>query len=421
MTATGFIDDITVEFAFGLDAVGGDYLVLDDPIKGELGNSSYPLAPDTVWVDAGPVGEGIAAVAISRGREREIDEYTTGTATVLMYDNDREWDPANSAATYYGELEPMRKIRIRYGNTPLFVGWVDDWQIAYRPGDNLAEITVPCVDSFALLANEDLDEISAAHTGDMSGERVDRVLDLAEVAFGAGRSIDTGLSTFGNTTLGENALAYLQRCARAEAGYLFVDRAGVLQFKDRHTTLNRPSGADLVDGHSATSGIPYVTLGQSSARDLLFNRVTGKSETTDTDQEANDTASQDAYNISTLPLGTLLNLADGEVEDLLDWHLQRLSQPELRFTDVTLNVGALSQANLELLLGLELTDVVTVYRTPLGAGSEISRTSIVDRIDHTITPGEWHMSLGVSNADTRSYFVLDDPVLGVLGANRLAM
>jgi hypothetical protein len=72
------------------------------------------------------------------------------------------------------------------------------------------------------------------------------------------------------------------------------------------------------------------------------------------------------------------------------------------------------------LAALELTDVVTVERSPLGVGDTISRLSMIDGIDHQISHGSWTCDLSFANVDTRAFLMLDDPVFGLLDSNRLA-
>jgi hypothetical protein len=412
---THCVTEVSVEIGFGVDAVGGDYFVLNDPVKGELNNATYLLAPDTVFVD---VTDHVAAVTINRGRDRELDEYQTGTATVVLNDADRTFDPAYSGSPYAGQIVPMKRVRIKWNNLHLFNGWIDDWAVAWERGDNLSRVTASCVDAFSILANQELDEIAAAHSGDLVGARISRVLDRNEVDFPAFRSIDTGTSTLGATTFGDNALAYLQACTRAEAGFLFVSATGVLTFRNRTATLNTPADATFSD--DPTAGIPYRNITQRSAADLLYTRVTGQSETTGNPLESVDTAAQDDFLIRTLPLGTLLTVDDTQTQNILDYHLERFSAVELRFQSATVSLGTCDEAHVPLVLGLDLTDVVNVERSPMGVGATIERLSMVDGIRHRITNRDWIVDFAFANAESRSFLTLGDAVFGVLGANRLA-
>ena len=407
--------DVRVEIGFGVDAVGGDFFVLDDPVKGVFDSATYLLAPDDVFVD---VSEHVAAISTDRGRERELDEYQTGLATVTFNDDDRTFDPAYSGSPWFGEIVPMKRIQISHLGRPLFTGWVDDWSVTYEEADALSRVTAECVDGFAILANQELTEIAPAHSGDLAGERITRVLDRAEIDFPATRAIDDGNSTLGATTYGENALSYIQACARAEAGYLFVAADGTLTFRNRTATLNDDAAVTFSDDRDA--GIPYRNITQSSSADLLYTRVTGTSETTSNEMVAIDTAAADQFLIRNLPLGTLFTISDAETQNLVDYHLSRFSAPELRFRTATIVLPALDDGQVTEVLSLDLTDVVTVERSPLGVGDTISRLSIIDGVSHQIAAGSWIVGISFSNADARSFLMLDDTVFGVLDSNRLA-
>jgi hypothetical protein len=419
MTVATNLAGVTVGIGFGVDAVGGAYLTLNDPVKGALNSATYLLAPDTVFVD---VTANVAAIKIDRGRAREIDEYATGKASVVFLDNDRTFDPAYSGSPFYGQITPMRRIRIAWGTVDLFNGWIDDWSVTYKQeaAERLSWVTAECVDGFAILANEELAEIDpAAYSGDLPGARMTRVLDRAEVNFPSNRSIDVGASTLGATTLGGNVLTYLQECSRAENGYMYMDAGGVFTFQGRHSKLNLTPTVTFSDDR--TAGVPYMELTQRSSSDLLFTRVSGKSESTDVTVEYVDSAAEDDFFIRSLALGTLLTIDDTQTANIVYSYLARFSSIEERFDTATVNLAACTNGEVGQVVGLELADLVTVERSPMGIGATISRESLIESVSHRIGHGSWTVEVGFSNADTLDYFTLNDAVLGVLDTDRLAV
>lgn len=52
--------------------------------------------------------------------------------------------------------------------------------------------------------------------------------------------------------------------------------------------------------------------------------------------------------------------------------------------------------------------------------SPIERICMIDGISHSITNKSWTVDIAFSNADSRAFLALDDPVFGALNANRLA-
>lgn len=416
MTITDTIADVTVRIGFGVDAVGGLYFVLDDPVKGLLDSAIYLLAPDTVFTN---VADHVAAIEIVRGRDREIDEYSTGTATIVFNDDDRTFDPAYSGSPYAGELVPMKRVLIAWRNISLFEGWADDWAVTYDQSDKVSRVVLECVDCLGILANQELDEIASSFSGDLAGERISRVLDRSEIMFPADRAIDDGNSILGATTLGGNALAYVQACTRAEAGYLFAAADGTLTFRNRTATLNI-AGSGITLSDDPATGIVYEEILQRSSADLLYTRVTGQSETTANPLSATNTPAANEFLIRTLALGTLFTNSDVQTQNLINYFLNRFSDVELRFQSAKFNAAALTDDEWMSLVDLELTDLVTVERSPLDVGSAIERFSMIDGIQHRMTPGSWTAEFNFANATTRTFFMLDHATFGVLDSNRLA-
>jgi len=87
------IPNTTVSIAFDLVAQGqGDFFTLNDATRGELGNVTYTLAGD-VFVD---VTDDVRSVKIRRGRSWQLDQFQTGSSTVVLANNTRDYDPTNA-------------------------------------------------------------------------------------------------------------------------------------------------------------------------------------------------------------------------------------------------------------------------------------------------------------------------------------
>ena len=104
-----------------------------------------------------PVWEGIAgwrAVQTDRGRQNELDQIQAGTASIVLDNRDRRFDPLYTAGPNYGNVLPMKRFRIRgsQGGTThdIFQGFVDSWDQSYvNPND--ATVEVRLTDFFAVL------------------------------------------------------------------------------------------------------------------------------------------------------------------------------------------------------------------------------------------------------------------------------
>lgn len=364
----------------------------------------------------------VRRVRISRGRDRDIDEFRAGTCYVEFNNADRRYDPTNTASNLYGNVEPMRGIVVTsiVGGVdyPLFYGYAQQWTVDYSQ-QNLPLAGVVAADAMAILANQELPAIASAHSGDLSGARISRVLDRAEVNFPSDkRSVATGLSTFGATTLGQNAGRYLQLCAQSEGGTLYVSKAGVLTFEQRNTAPGASLATFADDG--AAASIPYLAIDQDMSVDLLYNRVI-TSGTTGVEQTAEDATSQTAYQVRTLQRTGQLVLSDTEMAAQGKVLLARYATPEMRLRQVVVRVDAISAARQAELLGLEVTDRVTVKRTPPGGGTPavISQAASVNGLAWEIAQGatDWLATVTLQAGERALPWIWGDADLGVWGEN----
>jgi hypothetical protein len=122
-------------------------------------------------------------------------------------------------------------------------------------------------------------------------------------------------------------------------------------------------------------------------------------------------------------MGSLETNSLYDTSDLIQWMLNRYSQPEIRFATVTVELQSLDPARLAAVTALDLGSVVTVRRTPGGTGTPATITKVeqVDQIVYAldVSNSTYTLTLTFSLFDPRSYFTLDSAVLGVLDVNQL--
>jgi len=242
-------------------------------------NSSQLNGDDVL--DGTPEGLDIAPyvqrLSISRGRSDQFSSFRAGTATIVLNNNDRRFDPINTASPYWNPttnssgVTPRRRVEIASGgNTPLFTGRITDIDIDYD--HDLSTCTITASDDFVLLANT---FTGAAFTpsAELSGARVLTILNLPEVDYPAAtRNIDTGVAALGAYQIdaNTNAAGYLQRVAEAEQGLFYVSADGTLTFTDRVTSSFAAPVATFSD---TGSDISYTGLATIYGQEFLFNRV----------------------------------------------------------------------------------------------------------------------------------------------------
>ena len=119
----------------------------------EVAFTNNPLTANVscTWVD---VSTYVRDLAIKRGRTTELSDYSPGTMTLTLDNRARRFDPSNTAGPYYGNLLPMRKVRVSaaYGATSatIFTGHIMGWPVDY-PRMVDSEVAVQAVDAFRLL------------------------------------------------------------------------------------------------------------------------------------------------------------------------------------------------------------------------------------------------------------------------------
>jgi hypothetical protein len=359
----------------------------------------------------------VQAIRINRGKSRELDRYQAGSASVILDNNQRTFDPNNSASPYYGSITPKKLVRISANSIIQFVGEIDDWNFDFEPnGNNTA--TAVMTDKFRDLANQTIN--SRTNSVQLSGARINTILSLPEINWPlAARSVDTGNQTLGADTIaqGTNALTYLQIVEQSEPGSIFISKTGDFVFRDRTVapSANIPVLAD--DG----SGIKYTRMNVVYGTELLYNEIVLLNEVTGGTAIGNSVASQTAYGILNLTRQNQLQNNQQDTQDIADFFANKFGNPEYRFESVSIFLNELSSVDQNKLLNLELNDVVQIKFTPGNppTGSQINQyAEVIGVVHETSIPGH---TLTLKFATLLSTFlILDDPVFGRLDQNALA-
>ena len=119
------------------------------------GNNTVPLNSTLASITYTDVSTAVRSVQIKRGRSNELDDFTTGNCQIILSNEDRTFDPENTASAYYGKITPGRPIRVQ-ATAPggsaqtIFQGYVDQWDQQYtNPSDAVAVVTAS--DAFKVL------------------------------------------------------------------------------------------------------------------------------------------------------------------------------------------------------------------------------------------------------------------------------
>lgn len=397
-----------VEVGFELTVGDTPYFRLDDPVKGKLDNVSYRLA-GPIWID---ISDKVASVAVKRGKNRELDRYSSASAAVSLHNEDRTFDPLNEDSPYVGNIIPRRSIRVSTSGYTQFTGVIEDWNLTYDVSGK-SNALIQAADAFTLLAQQTLTPGTAIQQ--TTGERINAVLNQPTVAWPlANRNIDTGSSVVGTDVFEGNVLSYLQLVEASEQGQLFIAKNGDIRFVNGSVTITSELSTVLFadDG----TGVPYTNAAVNYGTELLYNQVEASSAAgTST---SNNIESQDKYGITQATVNTLLAVYSS-VEALSQYWVNKYGEPEYRFENLTVNLNGLSGSQQIDVLELELGDIIQIKFTPNGIGSPIQRYGQIINIDHGIGPDRHDITFGVGSLQY-SFLVLDDDGFGILDTNALA-
>jgi hypothetical protein len=99
------------------------------------------------------------SLRVNRGRQRALERFSAGRATITLSNDDRALDPTYTASPYYPNVVPMRRIRVRATYAAVtydvFNGYVDDWAQVYAPPQDAACV-IQATDAFKVLQNAEL-------------------------------------------------------------------------------------------------------------------------------------------------------------------------------------------------------------------------------------------------------------------------
>jgi hypothetical protein len=384
---------------------------LDDPVLGELDVAELPGGD--VWID---VSQWFAdGLDVSRGRNRSVDLFRAGTANFRLDNRERTFDPTNLLSPFYGNLTPMRPVRISFETNgervQVFQGFVTDWQLRYgRPSDAWVEVT--CADSFILFAADELPEVSPVGDGDTSDQRIGRVLDT--VGFGPQRDLSPGIFPLAETEFGVNALVHMQEAATSDNALLFMSREGVVTLRSQVAVAGSPVQVEFGQANTSDGDVHYHDVELSSSTELLFNTVSVTwAGGTVVEQDATSRAK---YLPRSLSIRTLLR-DEPDAELVADFALVRFAEPELRFAAVDVKVmdRRISAADRVRLCRLDVGDAVEVTVVAPGGGSpsEIEFRQIVEGVRWVYARDVWNLQLQLGDV-LGAPFTLDDAELGAL-------
>ena len=365
----------------------------------------------------------VNSIQTKRGRSMQTNQFQTGTLTLVIVDQNGNFNPQNTGGPYYNLLTPMRKVQITatYGAVtyPIFSGFVVGFSttIPTAGTSEIAMTTITAVDAMRLANNAQISTVAGTSASQLSGARINNILD--EISWPTSmRDIDTGLTTVqADPSTARTALAACQTIEATEFGAFYVDASGSFVFQDRSVTASSVTGTPVVFTSDGT-GIAYSDAVWVLNDLLVFNsaQITATGLAV---QSASDAASITKYflhsynqqNLMMEDTATALNYAQSFVASNAETTV-RCDAIELDLYTANYTAGTIAA------LDLDYFDPVTITTAQPGS-TALTKTMQVFGKSMNITPNSWRVSMQTLEPIIDA-FILDSTISGILDTSVLS-
>ena len=371
----------------------------------------------------------VNSIQTKRGRNVQTNQFQTGTLTLVIVDQNGDFNPQNTSGPYYTLLTPMRKVQITatYTDTvtllsttyPVFSGFITGYSTSI-PAAGTSEValtTITAVDAFRLATNAQISTVAGTSAGQLTGARINNILD--EIAWPASmRDIDAGLTTVqADPGTARTSLAACQTIEATEFGAFYVDASGSFVFQDRALTASSVAGIPVVFSDDGL-GIDYFNAVWVLNDLLIFNsaQITATGLATQTATDAASVAkyflhSYNQQNLLMQDTATALNYAQAFVASNAETTV-RCDAIELDLYTNNYNAGIIAA------LDLDFFDPVTI-KTAQPGSTDLVKTLQVFGKAMTITPNQWRVVMTTLEPIIDA-FILDSALYGILDTNVLS-
>lgn len=113
-------------------------------------DTPYTVSP--AWTE---ISQYVRQISIRRGRQDDLQQFGPGTASLVLDNTQRLFDPFNSASPNYANLKPRKQVKIvaNWNGTeyPLYRGYISGWPVEYTEAGLDSTVTVECFDLIGLI------------------------------------------------------------------------------------------------------------------------------------------------------------------------------------------------------------------------------------------------------------------------------
>ena len=368
------------------------------------------------------VSDVVNSVNIKRGRNPQADEFQTGTMSLRIVDQNGDFNPQNPSSPYFGLLDPMRKVSISatYGGVtyPMFSGFITSYTTTTpKNATDVVYTTITAVDALRLAQNAQISTVTGATAGDLSGTRIDQILD--QIGWpNSQRDVDPGLTTMqSDPGTARTSLAALQTVTNSEYGAFYVDASGSFVFQDRTVTVASIGGTPTVFNDNGTD-ISYFNAVWRLDDTLVFNQA-NVSRTGGSVQNATNAASVEKYFAHTYNIQNLLMQTDAVALDYARAYVASRAETSVRCDAIQLDLYT-DNYNTGIIAALDLDffDPVTITTNQPGS-STLTKTLQIFGVAHSVTPNKWQTTFTTLEPIIDG-FIVGNSEYGILGTSVLS-
>ena len=407
---------INVSLNFSSGATFGNPFTIGDPVNGILGVGV--LSDQTTPALVVDLTDVTRQITIRRGRNITRDTYEAGNATIRVYDPTGNFNPQNPSSPYYGQLTPLRKLRVSatYAGSSyyLFSGYTTDYTYSYDQAENVSYVDISATDAFRLFNLAAVTTITGQAAGQDTGTRIDKILDTVQFPNGM-RSVDTGNSlTQADPATSRTSLAAIQNVEISEQGAFYITPEGNAIFKNRSNTIKSAGNTPI--SFNQTGGIPYKNLVFAFDDKLIVNQanVTRIGGTTQTNVDLGSVATYFPHSIT---FSDLVVDTDAEAMNIAKIFVATRSTTTIRIDSMTVDLLDTAVPT-GTVLGLDYFDNVQISNIQPD-GSTITKNLQVQGVAWDITPNRWLGTFTTLEPITDG-FIIGNSTYGVLGDDILS-
>ena len=400
----------------------------------EIGFDSNPLDASQTYTD---VSAYVRSIETNRGRQHALDQFQTGTCSIVLSNSDDRFNPLNTSSPYYDsansktKVKPFKKVRVSaaYDGTTyrIYTGFITGYPESFGGQGSDATVRVQAVDLFKLLnlntigsrgwllGNTNRSLVGSARLGyadvqELSSARITRLLSAFGIA-SADTTISTGdLQVQAGVPTTTNLLAALRDVESAEQGQFFIGADGNAIFRDRNYKRTQQFASNATFGNGVGE-LPFSDVITNFDESRIVNIV---SVTRDggTEQIIQNNDSIEEFGARQDSLTDTLNVSDSDALSVAEQRLAQFGISSPRVEGLVINplgnVALWTQT-----LGREVGDKITV-KVPTPSSTVMEFDVHIESIRHTIDAQNrtWSYNILTSAGSETGAWVLGSSRIG---------